>query len=941
MKKIYNCIKILTTILSVFFVQSQDLNWVPASTTGTGSASIAFMSNSILFDGEILLDPNATLGVFYIDENEEYVCGGCLDLDNNGICDNLATEQSGGSPSYLNGGAFSVPAWGADPGEDNGFESNEIINFFINIDGFDYLANNILFSSGNDSFVANGLVVISQIEFSSQELETCSCVDPTIVTEISNGNCIIQAPNYCGSDLNSSNFCNISGFVNVIIGTPPTLYQNEAANGFPNEVCGLNPGCTNPDAQNYDVTATSDDGSCIIQGCTNANAINYDSLATNDDGSCVILGCTCSNAINYDSTATNDDSSCVISVGCSDSSAANFSGDDCPDGTFLEENCEYSDNCNDDDDAMGQLSCQQAITFFGCEGTWNDNLISDACAESCDTCAASCEDNDDAMGQLTCQQAITFFGCEGTWNDNLISDACPESCNACDTSCEVENIQWEYDVTDGNMTIQIGAEVILLNGESLPNGSLIGAFYTNDNNQLSCAGYLPYEGEQLALPIWGSESGLDNGFAIGESITWLVKVGNQTFSTNNFDMNSSPPFTDTYTPNGFGQILSAEFTCEVSGTLGCTDQNAYNFNSDATIDDGSCYNLDWTVVPTDCNMTILINDPEVVSLDISLNGSEIPPGVTIGVFYENQDGQLVCGGSVEWTGTSTAIPAFGSESGLDNGFQVGEVFENWALLIGDQTIPMDANGATMNSSGFSPSYVCNGFGNLLSVNFEGDFVLTYGCTDETACNFDNSAIIDDGNCSYGQTYYSDSDGDGLGNPSISTVSCNEILDFVTNDDDPCPDNTENPNNSLFWYFDYDGDGLGDESFIPSVAGCNSPGPEWVDNNNDLCPVSSVNDSNGNGICDEEEVLGCTNSNAINFDPSANIDDGSCIEVVEGCTDTTAFNYDELANTDDGSCIEVVEGCTDENAFNYNELANTDDGSCIEIAEGCTDENAFN
>ena len=227
------------------------------------------------------------------------------------------------------------------------------------------------------------------------------------------------------------------------------------------------------------------------------------------------------------------------------------------------------------------------------------------------------------------------------------------------------------------------------------------------------------------------------------------------------------------------------------------------------------------------------------------------------------------------------------------------------------------------------------------MNFEGDFVLTYGCTDETACNFDNSAIIDDGNCSYGQTYYSDSDGDGLGNPSISTVSCNEILDFVTNDDDPCPDNTENPNNSLFWYFDYDGDGLGDESFIPSVAGCNSPGPEWVDNNNDLCPVSSVNDSNGNGICDEEEVLGCTDSNAINFDPSANIDDGSCIEVVEGCTDATAFNYNPDANNDDGSCIEVVEGCTDETAFNYNPLANTDDGSCVEIIEGCTDETAFN
>ena len=36
----------------------------------------------------------------------------------------------------------------------------------------------------------------------------------------------------------------------------------------------------------------------------------------------------------------------------------------------------------------------------------------------------------------------------------------------------------------------------------------------------------------------------------------------------------------------------------------------------------------------------------------------------------------------------------------------------------------------------------------------------------------------------------------------------------------------------------------------------------------------------------------------------------CIEIVEGCTDANALNYDPNANTDDGSCIEVREGCTD-------------------------------
>ena len=30
----------------------------------------------------------------------------------------------------------------------------------------------------------------------------------------------------------------------------------------------------------------------------------------------------------------------------------------------------------------------------------------------------------------------------------------------------------------------------------------------------------------------------------------------------------------------------------------------------------------------------------------------------------------------------------------------------------------------------------------------------------------------------------------------------------------------------------------------------------------------------------------------------------------GCTDPAAYNYDPLANIDDGSCISVVYGCTD-------------------------------
>ncbi len=47
----------------------------------------------------------------------------------------------------------------------------------------------------------------------------------------------------------------------------------------------------------------------------------------------------------------------------------------------------------------------------------------------------------------------------------------------------------------------------------------------------------------------------------------------------------------------------------------------------------------------------------------------------------------------------------------------------------------------------------------------------------------------------------------------------------------------------------------------------------------------------------------------------------------GCTDPSAVNYNSSANIDNGSCQQVVLGCTDPSANNYNPSANTDDGSC--------------
>ncbi len=89
------------------------------------------------------------------------------------------------------------------------------------------------------------------------------------------------------------------------------------------------------------------------------------------------------------------------------------------------------------------------------------------------------------------------------------------------------------------------------------------------------------------------------------------------------------------------------------------------------------------------------------------------------------------------------------------------------------------------------------------------------------------------------------------------------------------------------------------------------------------------------------IYGCTSDIAVNYNPSANTDDGSCEAAILGCTDTLAFNFAPLANTDDGSCIPFIYGCINPTMFNYDSLANTNDGTCIPFTYGCTDSTMLN
>jgi hypothetical protein len=146
--------------------------------------------------------------------------------------------------------------------------------------------------------------------------------------------------------------------------------------------------------------------------------------------------------------------------------------------------------------------------------------------------------------------------------------------------------------------------------------------------------------------------------------------------------------------------------------------------------------------------------------------------------------------------------------------------------------------------------------------------------------------------------------------------------------------------------DADGDGICDEFEVlgctddsacdydseATDSGACSYAAEGLD-----CAGTCLEDADGDGICDALEVTGCTNSEACNYDALATDEDGSCVfaDLYLLC-DASCINDQD----GDGVCDELeVPGCVDVNADNYNSLATDSDGTCL--YEGCMDSLACN
>ena len=170
-------------------------------------------------------------------------------------------------------------------------------------------------------------------------------------------------------------------------------------------------------------------------------------------------------------------------------------------------------------------------------------------------------------------------------------------------------------------------------------------------------------------------------------------------------------------------------------------------------------------------------------------------------------------------------------------------------------------------------FLANGIqGSLLNpLVFYGVYDPLVGCTDPEACNYLSTAIEDNGACIY---------------PGCNDM---EACNFVASS--PCYDN----------------------------ANCVFP-PPFLD-----CEGACISDFDGDGICDEFEVGGCTDSLACNFNIDATDDDCSCAYPLYPL-DCNGNCYIDSDN--DGVCEgDELDGCDDDDACNYNSEATENDGSC--------------
>jgi len=140
----------------------------------------------------------------------------------------------------------------------------------------------------------------------------------------------------------------------------------------------------------------------------------------------------------------------------------------------------------------------------------------------------------------------------------------------------------------------------------------------------------------------------------------------------------------------------------------------------------------------------------------------------------------------------------------------------------------------------------------------------YGCTDSTACNYDDDSVIDDGSCQFNDECDICSESNNQLD-CMGIEGCMWMGDHCMESNDNCMsyDNELDcmNNDACYWMGDH------------CMAGSNCTDPLAFNYN----PIADLLGNGDDSDCQYSSFInfGCTYEDAINFDETANVDDSSC------------------------------------------------------------------
>ena len=337
-------------------------------------------------------------------------------------------------------------------------------------------------------------------------------------------------------------------------------------------------------------------------------------------------------------------------------------------------------------------------------------------------------------------------------------------------------------------------------------------------------------------------------------------------------------------------------SCSYDFVWGCIDELACNYADTADVDDGSCF---YPEEGFDCE-------------GVCLEGSNI----TLSLFDSYGDGWN--GGTLELDGVIYTVN-FNDNNGdfaifelcldLDACYDVTYTAGSWSSE--NSWTVADSEGVIASGGNFSGLFGSCG---------------TFGCTDPSALNYDETVDFEDGSCEYPVALAVEL------NYFVSSTTCNHVNDYDATNTASTSTWVAGEDNGYYFtaengsvlvnlvqeetgtaqpgLFVYDGDPLDSTTVeIAQATGFSGSDLNLTFNTNDSTTYYVVVDGTATWGCYGYDLTltqvysGCMDTLAMNYNPSATVDDGSCeYDFVWGCTDELACNYVDTADVNDGSCI---------------------------------------